>query len=205
MLEHPLWYAAFLLPTVFIIGFSSGIVQPALHLPQKDNATIRLIGRTQSYLLASIIICAVYSIFIHAKLAKNYEPNNAMTAIDRHRNTKNPWIFTPQIIYAQAMYVSNDAQIKEMPEILEYFKLASHAHMDQKFLIRYAQVSALAGDFNLARHLAWRSIQIDPTSAQTFVQDAENSGNTSLIDLAAFVQSGTPFNLPLDQTMHGPW
>ena len=201
MLEHPLWYAAFLMPTAFLTGFCSGRFYPNEKTPSSSDASFGKFKSMRVFLLTSILTCSIYSIYIHTKIAKNYDPSHAMTAAQRHENTKASWIFSPQIAYAQAMYVSNGAQLNEMPQILEFFKLASHAHMDEKFLIRYAQVAALAGDFDLARHLAWRSIQIDKKSADTYALAAENSENESLKKLAAFAQSGVPFNLPFSQTM----
>lgn len=201
MLEHPLWYAAFLMPTAFLIGFSSGRVHSGEKPSSSGDASLKRYRSVRVVLLSFILTCSIYSIYIHTKIAKNYDPSHTMTAAQRHENTKASWIFSPQIAYAQAMYVSNGAQINEMPQILEFFKLASHAHMDGKFLIRYAQVAALAGDFDLARHLAWRSIQIDKESAEIYVLAAEKSENESLKKLAAFVQSGAPFNLPFNQTM----
>lgn len=196
MLEHPLWYAAFLMPTAFLVGYCTQRNQ-ANHTDTNTIAQKRLISvLLPKVVLFFIVLGSIYSIYIHSRLAKNYTAGSELTAAERHKNTEVAWIFRPQITYAQAMYVSNGAPLSEMPQILSFFKLASHAHMDEKFLIRYAQIAALSGENDLAHHLAWRSIQLNPKSAEEYNYAADTSDIESLRNLAEFASSKTPFNLP---------
>lgn len=196
MLEHPLWYAAFLMPTAFLIGYCT----QRNKIKYADTSTIaqkNLINAVLAKIVLFFIVSgSLYSIYIHSRLAKNYIAGNELTAAERHKNTEVAWIFRPQIAYAQAMYVSNGAQLNEMPQMLSFFKLASHAHMDEKFLIRYAQIAALSGANDLAHHLAWRSIQLNPKSAEEYGYAADTSNIESLRNLAEFASSRTAFNLP---------
>jgi Virulence factor membrane-bound polymerase, C-terminal/O-Antigen ligase/Protein glycosylation ligase len=202
LLEFPWWHMYFLLPTALVVGYASGVIVSNEKAASRlaERGVLGRVHHRSRLLLAGLLmlIGGVFLAYSHVRIAPLYSIST-ISAAERKERSEQAWLFQSHVEYARAMYTSEGSQVSEMARILVYFKRASRSHMDAKFLLRYAQVAALAGDMELARHLVWRAVQIDGDVRENAKVAAALSGNTVLGELAHYAKNPYPVSVSFDR------
>jgi O-antigen ligase len=201
LLEFPWWHMYFLLPTALVIGYASGVIISI----ERNAGRLMTLGAVRRGQLARqllsgllMVVAGVFLAYSHIRIAPLYS-SPTISAAERKERSGQAWLFQSHVEYARAMYTSEGSQVSEMARILVYFKRASRSHMDAKFLLRYAQVAALAGDMELARHLVWRAVQIDGDVRENAKVAVTLSGNTVLGELADYANNPYPVSVSFER------
>lgn len=200
MLEFPWWHLYFLLPVAFITGLacagrSDGGWWPSLTLQQPFQ-------RAGWWLAAGLIsmLAGTYFAWSYASLRPVYTTvGEKITVAEGLRRGTRALLFQDHVEYSLVMAVSDGAAPDKMKEVLSFFHLSSRGHMDAKFLLRYAQVAAIAGEVDLSHHLMWRALQIDPDVAAEAGVAAQLSDHPALRAVVEYARDPYPVNLPLKQ------
>lgn len=108
-------------------------------------------------------------------------------------------LFQSQVEYARVMQVSEVVEPEKAKSLLKFFHHAGRGFMDAKFLMRYAQVAAIAGDTALAHHLLWRALQIDKNIAVEVGAAAQSSLNPALLALEEYAKNPLPTTISMDK------
>lgn len=200
MLEFPWWHLYFLLPVAFIAGMacagrSDGGWWPSLSL---RNPFRRAWWWGTAGLLS--VLAGTYFAWSYASLRPVYTTiGEKITVAEGLRRGTRALLFQDHVEYSLVMAVSDGAAPEKMKEVLSFFHLSSRGHMDAKFLLRYAQVAAIAGQIDLSHHLMWRALQIDPDVAAEAEIAAQLSDHPALHAVVEFARHPYPVNLPLQQ------
>lgn len=179
LLEYPLWYAYFLLPTAFVWGLALGLgpaggvaTGPA---PQAGGAALGVQARTPrtwrraapTWLLAAAgTLCAgaaVLSVQDYLRVAAIFSaPPGAPPLEQRIRAGQHSLFFAHHAHYAAATVSDTPAQE------LASFDIAAHHLLDTRLMMAWAQALAEAGEPDRARHLAQRLREFSNPASQEF-------------------------------------
>jgi len=185
LLEYPLWYSYFLLPTAFVWGFALGLpvaqhtngeVSTAADSPTTQNAS--LIARPPAkfrsgmgaWLMAMTgALCmagAVYSVFDYLRVAEIFASRAGAAPLEqRIASGKRSVFFAHHAHYAAATV--SDTPGQEMAS----FDAATHHLLDTRLMMAWAQAFAEVGDLERARYLAERLREFrNPASADFFAE-----------------------------------
>ena len=148
LLEYPLWYAYFLLPTAFAFGVALGPVNPP---PVKANDKLRLLPLV--LVLAGVLLMAgsVFAWREYLRVVAIYvEPPGAAPLWDRITAGQHTVFFTPQADYAAA------TTMPPGPETLAAVKRKAHQATEARLLISWALSLHATGDDDRARYVVQR-------------------------------------------------
>ena len=146
MLEYPLWYAYFLLPTAFVFGLALGgkpvVADPAAparrrNRPMLAAAVLMIAGAAAVYDFTRVVV-----IFVPA--------DDAPPLAARIADGQKSWFFAHHADYAAATTASSPAGA--MPS----FSVATHYLLDTRLMMAWANALAESGDIERARHIAQR-------------------------------------------------
>lgn len=166
LLEYPLWYAYFLLPTAWLFGFALGRpgAPPASRAGSSAGAVLR--APLQPLFIAGFLVAlgSVLAVLDYARVARVFAPpHDGRTLDQRIADGQRSVLFAHHAAYAAA--TTNDEISASDPA----FKLAPHYLLDTRLMIAWAEALARAGELDKARALAQRLREFhNPQSAQFF-------------------------------------
>jgi O-antigen ligase len=163
MLEYPLWYAYFLLPTACAWGFA--LSPSALPTPSGDAAPPRILAgraygttghRALGFAGLVMIVGAAAAVLDYRQVAVIYDPpDNAAPLEDRIARGQRSPLFGHHADYAAATaFGPPKAPLSPSQELA--FKRAPHQLLDVRLMIAWSQALAAQGDVDKARWLAAR-------------------------------------------------
>ena len=170
LLEYPLWYAYFLLPTAFAwglaLGLPGGAGAPQASGPPALEATAAAKGLQAPWLRAGAgVLCvagALLALFDYLRVAEIFAARRGAVPLEQRIEAgKHSLFFAHHAHYAAATVSDTPAQE------LASFNIATHHLLDTRLMMAWAQAYAQAGDLERARHLAQRLREFrNPASAE---------------------------------------
>jgi O-antigen ligase len=167
MLEYPLWYAYFLLPTLFALGMCLGPKGPAQERPLSRP-------RLGTALAVLLIAGTVVSVLDYRRVVVIFSPSaNAAPLPDRIADGQRSWLFAHHADYAAGT-------IAEHPgEALTSFKRSTHYLLDTRLMMAWAKALEESGDTDRARYVAQRLREFNNPGAAEFFAPCEASKTPS--------------------------
>lgn len=176
LLEYPLWYAYFLLPTAFALGVGLGVPARAGHAADATVAdgpegptrpASRAPGLAWMRLHAVLMLAVgVFAVGDYRKVVVIFvPPANAGPLADRIEAGKRSVFFAHHAHYAAA--TSSRQPSREMAS----FRVASHFLLDTRLMMAWTRAWHEAGDDERARHLADRLREFHNPASRDFVED----------------------------------
>jgi len=169
MLEYPLWYAYFLLPTAFAFGIclggsgSAGIdAEPKTSLRALWLRRVLLIGS------AGMMIGAVASLFDYMRVVAIFAPaDDAAPLSTRIAEGQRSWFFAHHADYADATTADHPA------ESMAAFKRAPHYLLDTRLMLAWARALNERGDVERARYIADRLREFNNPQSNDFFAECD--------------------------------
>jgi len=158
LLEYPLWYAYFLLPTAWAFGFGLGPAHPAADAAHRTGAPLL----SAAALLA--LALTVFATWDYARVAQIFSGAGDEPLVQRIERGQDSPFFAYQADYAAAT--------TEVDEGLRRRGLAGATHflLDTRLMIAWAEELARHGDVQGARQLAARLREFhNPASREWFL------------------------------------
>lgn len=164
MLEYPLWYAYFLLPTAFALGICLGHATPPPDPKPLGSPWPRrlLIGAS-----LALIAGTVFSVFDYLKVTKIFSVANDDTTPLSYRiaEGQKSIFFAHHADYAAATVATHPSTAWKA------FRRAPHLLLDTRLMMAWATAYAEKGDVERARYIADRLREFrNPDSAEFFAQ-----------------------------------
>jgi len=146
MLEYPLWYAYFLLPTAFIFGLALGAEPAAESVPPASRPAWPMLAAG-----ALMIVAGAAAVYDFTRVVVIFVPaDDAPPLGARIADGQKSWFFAHHADYAAATTASSPASA--MPS----FSIATHYLLDTRLMMAWANALAESGDVERARHIAER-------------------------------------------------
>lgn len=160
MVEYPLWYAYFLLPTAFAWGIALGIAPEA----QAQSPAAAGPGRPGMALGAVMVLCAGLALWDYRSVVVIYAPGDDTTSLeDRIQRGQRSVLFAYQGDYAAATTpLTGEAAALA-------FERAPHFLMDTRLTMAWAMYLHDTGREDLARGLAQRLREFRNADAKSFL------------------------------------
>jgi O-antigen ligase len=176
LLEYPLWYAYFLLPTAFALGLgaargpgqaaASAAVAVAVDAAPPAATTAPAAGTgSRALLLAGLLLTAgaAAAVIDYRSVSIIFEPPaNAAPLPERIAAGQRSWFFSHHADYAAATTAERPS------EAMAAFAGASHYLLDARLMQAWARGFGEAGDVDRARHLAQRLKEFRHADAASF-------------------------------------
>lgn len=171
LLEYPLWYSYFLLPTAFVFGLVAGTPERPVDRPSPAGRRALALGSAALVLGTAAAVADFWRVVAIFSVSAGGPP--LQERIERGRASV---LFAHHAAYAQAT-VANDPG-SELPA----FGVAAHYLIDTRLLMGWAEGFAAAGDSVRASYLAQRLREFrNPLSADFLgVCDRENGTRSEL-------------------------
>lgn len=167
LLEYPLWYAYFLLPSAFLLGLYAGLGTPvrirAKEVPGSDSAHERGAsppGRGASalgwFLIAAgamTLLGTLYAVWDYQRITQIFAPYGAAGArplAERIRDGQQSHLFGAHADYAAVTMAARPS------EVFESFERPLHRLIDARLMIAYARALAEHGERDKAVYVAQR-------------------------------------------------
>ena len=197
MLEYPLWYAYFLLPTAFALGLCLGPrsttpLSASTATPASQAMLAKPVGgsgtsRTRPLLIASMLLFAagVYTVYDYLRVVVIFAPPlDAGPLAQRIDAGRRSWFFAHHADYAAAT-TALDAPTAGAASILTPYRTASHYLLDARLLLAWAKALDAAGEVRKARYVAARLREFHNEQADDFFAECD--------DPALVGQTAAPF------------
>jgi len=171
MLEYPLWYAYFLLPTAFAFGLclgtpgesASGLLPvPAAAGPVRRVATVGAL---------LLMLAGVASVFDYLRVSAVFAESGPPLA-QRIANGQRSWLFAQHADYAAATTADHPS------EAMASFKVATHYLLDTRLMIAWANALNESGDVERARYIAQRLREFRNDDAKPFFAPCDEPGQS---------------------------
>jgi hypothetical protein len=158
-LEYPLWYAYFLLPTAWLLGY--GLGRP---VPQLAARNVPAAPATSLFVGGLLVaVAGVLAVADYLRVVRVFAPVRDGTSLaQRIEDGQRSWLFAHHAGYAAA---TTDERIAASAPA---FDEAPHYLMDTRLMIAWAQALARAGELDKARHLAQRLREFRNPQAEEF-------------------------------------
>jgi O-antigen ligase len=155
LLEYPLWYAYFLLPTAMALGLCLAGPLPSGSAPDSASSEAETTGQPARALAAGAVLLlagSVWAVIDYQRVVVIFTPAAAASAplADRIEAGKRSLFFAHHAHYAAATTAARPA------DVADDFLVASHFLLDTRLMMAWARAYAQAGDLARARHLADR-------------------------------------------------
>jgi O-antigen ligase len=163
MLEYPLWYAYFLLPTAFAFGLC--LAEPAdERVPPlaQPNASA---ARTRPLLVASMLLMlgGLFSLYDYVRVVAIFAPPSGATPlVDRIADGRRSVFFSHHADYAAATTAEHPS------DVMWAFKGAPHYLLDARLMQAWAVALDESGDTDRARYLAARLREFRNEQSEAF-------------------------------------
>jgi O-antigen ligase len=207
MLEYPLWYAYFLLPTALMLGLGLGADPASVALPE-PNARVPAVGalsdrgafgRSLALMSAALVMVAlsIGSLFDYYRVVVIFDPPaNAGPLMDRIADGEHSWLFAHHAGYADA------TTEQDPPAELSSFAAPIYYLLDARLMMAWADAYARNGDLAKASYIARRLREFNngDTTAYFAPCDVASLPGTSMARVerrkgrvAATLPSGKPY------------
>ena len=153
LLEYPLWYAYFLLPTAFAFGLCLGDLPRGDKASRASPTSEASTWRIRPLLVASLLTVAgsVFLLFDYMKVAAIFAANeNAPPLAQRIAEGRRSVFFAHHADYAAATIAEHPSQV------MFAFKRAPHYLLDARLMMAWAKALDEAGETDKARYVAQR-------------------------------------------------
>jgi O-antigen ligase len=178
MLEYPLWYAYFLLPTAFAWGYAlsrpgpaggaSGSTAPAAAVPSPPLRSAARGNRDLALAGLAMTVGAVAAVLDYWRVVVIYDPpENAAPLEDRIERGQRSPLFGHHADYAAATAFGEPKAPLSASQQLA-FKRAPHQLLDVRLMIAWSQALAVEGEMDKARWLAARIREFRNPGADEF-------------------------------------
>lgn len=171
MLEYPLWYAHFLLPTAFALGLCLRPVgEQRVGLASAADEPVRLAVDKAQLALAlggfAMFVTTVAAFIDYRHVSVIYEPGRDRRSLaERIEQGRDSWFFAHHADYAWATTAVSPG------EAMPAFKRATHYLLDARLMMAWSQAYAENGDVEKARHIADRLREFrNPTTRAWFAE-----------------------------------
>ena len=161
LLEYPLWYAYFLLPTAFAFGLC--LAGPGPTAAAVEGRTAR--DATRPLVVASMLLMigGLASVYDYTRVVVIFAPpEGAPPLAQRIADGRRSWFFAHHADYAAATNAPRPA------EAMRSFLVASHYLLDTRLMISWANALNDAGDTDHARYVAQRLREFRNEGADAF-------------------------------------
>lgn len=165
LLEYPLWYAYFLLPTAVAFGLCLGSGRRAENVLGSSAARTRAAGMVRPALLAgSILVSAagIWSVSDYLRVVDIFKADAEQPLEARIAEGKRSRLFAYHADYAAA------TTAKSPSHVMDSFGSATHNLLDTRLMVAWARAYAEKGDIERARHLAQRLREFRNDEAREF-------------------------------------
>jgi hypothetical protein len=167
LLEYPLWYAYFLLPTAFAFGLCLGATPASLSsAPAAPASDAPAKQRTRPLLIAAMLLTigGIYSVIDYWRVVVIFAPPaDAAPLSQRILDGRRSIFFGHHADYAAA------TSVKDPSQVMPAFRTATHYLLDTRLMLAWAQAYAARGDLDRARYLAARLREFrNPASDEFF-------------------------------------
>lgn len=180
LLEYPLWYAYFLMPTAFAWGFAlalTGAEQPAV----TAVASQRRLTWAMTALGLTMTLGAAASVLDYYQVAVIYEPPaNAPPLEDRVARGQRSPLFAHHADYAAAT-AFGEARAPLQPSQVLAFQRAPHHLLDVRLMIAWSQALAEQGEVDKARWLAARIREFRNPASDEFFEPCARSAQVEQV------------------------
>ncbi len=182
MLEYPLWYAYFLLPTAFAFG---------LCLERPDPVEIERAQRvepnvTRPLVLASmlLILGGTLAVYDYMRVVIIFEPPAKAASLEvRIADGRHSILFSHHADYAAATVAEHPGQV------IGAFKGATHYLLDARLMMAWAKALDERGEVDKARYVAQRLREFNNEQAAAFFAPCASKAATP--EFMAALQAGT--------------
>jgi O-antigen ligase len=166
MLEYPLWYAYFLLPTAFALGVCLGHSTPRADVTEGAPTPLRLRG---ALIIASMLLVAgtVFSVFDYMRVTRIFtvDDDDSTPLSQRIAEGQKSIFFAHHADYAAATVATHPSTAWTA------FRRAPHLLLDTRLMMAWARAYAEKGDIERARYIADRLREFrNPDSAEFFAE-----------------------------------
>jgi O-antigen ligase len=168
LLEYPLWYAHFLLPTAFIWGMCLGASKAGfLAAP-----TWTVWPRWLLLAGATLVVGGSLVLWDYRRVSAIFAPSDGdeRALVERIRSGQRSWLFAHHADYALITWPGAVA-----PPSTADFARAKHYLLDTRLLIAWARAYVREGDVERARWIADRLRELKQPSAQPFFALCDDS------------------------------
>jgi O-antigen ligase len=165
MLEYPLWYAYFLLPTLFAFGLCLGGGAARKSVPRTGKGGVRASLAVASVVLACGASAAVFDYLRVAAIFASDE--DAAPLSTRIRQGQTSWFFAYHANYADATTSDRPAQA------MGAFHDATHFLLDTRLMMAWARAYNEVGDTERARYLVDRLREFGNTASAEFFAECD--------------------------------
>ncbi|MBX3626421.1 MAG: O-antigen ligase C-terminal domain-containing protein [Rhizobacter sp.] len=164
MLEYPLWYAYFLLPTAFALGLCLGCSTPSDEsTPAATPGSSRM---RHALIIASSLLMAgtAFSLFDYLRVTRIFSVDDDSTPLSRRiAQGQKSIFFAHHADYAAATVATRPSTAWKA------FRRAPHLLLDTRLMMAWATAYAEKGDVERARYIADRLREFrNPDSAEFF-------------------------------------
>jgi hypothetical protein len=208
MLEFPQVYPYLLMPTTFALGWMwCASIQPLGVGAFTVEACAPSSGTTKDKskawaVLGGVLMVAFGGLYAQQYLALRpfFDPSAQQdtSAQNIRRVVQSTLLFSSIPNYALAMAITESVRVEAAKAMPPYLKLAGRGQVGADFLARFAMVAAIAGDADMSRHLAWRSLQMSPGGQQPMFDMVKISDEAALQDLRRYLLAPYPVNVSID-------
>ena len=175
LLEYPLWYAYFLLPTAFALGLALGAGPgPRQAGPRRAGHAVPAIGAIGAMgawlpgIGAVMVAVSAYAVWDYQKLVAIYAPPaQAAPLAQRIAEGQRSLLFAPQADYAAATSLGSDEAA------LDAARRTAHNLIDARLLIAWAKSLHATGDDERARHVVARLREFRSTAGDEWLAECE--------------------------------
>lgn len=168
MLEYPLWYAYFLLPTAFALGICLGHSGPPAAEAETTTPSPKAVWMRRTLIGASIALMAgtVFSVFDYMRVVAIFSASDdAMPLSYRIADGQKSVFFAHHADYAAAAVAEHPS------EAMKAFRRAPHYLLDTRLMMAWAKAFYERGDVERARYIADRLREFrNPDAAEFFAE-----------------------------------
>jgi len=187
MLEYPLWYAYFLLPTAWAWGWA--LRRPTDPAAPRVMAESNWLGRLAGALMLAGALFAVYD---YTKAVAIFSPGKTAAPLpERILRGQNSWLFSHQADYAAATTTEPPSRA------MAAFSSTTHALLDTRLMMDWAQALAESGHRDKASYLAARLREFHNPAADAFFAVCAEPLASAAVPLPASASAAQPASGPL--------
>jgi O-antigen ligase len=172
LLEYPLWYAYFLLPTAWALGYALAQPDAGQHASQGAPAQ-----RARPWLaIASLVVMlgSALSILDYLRVVTIFSPSeDAAPLAQRIAGGQRSILFSHHADYAAATTAEHPG------EVMEAFAGATHYLLDTRLMIAWARAFAERGDLDRASYVAQRLREFNKPDAAEFFAPCDDPAQSS--------------------------
>jgi hypothetical protein len=168
LLEYPLWYAYFLLPTAFAFGVCLGMTRETAAARERPALWTMAVG-------VALGVGATLMVVDYRRVSAIFAPSESdeRTLVERIQDGQRSWFFAHHADYARITTFEETS-----PPTLADFRRATHFLLDTRLLIAWANAYARSGDIERARWIADRLRELKQPSAAPYFAPCSDAAVT---------------------------